>query len=70
LISADIVPSAREEHASSPSSSETSMEKENRLFGESYSSKEETRSVKDRYEYYKSVRSIGLPVSRQFPIFD
>jgi hypothetical protein len=37
LISADIVPSAREELASSPSSSETSMAKENKLFGESCS---------------------------------
>jgi hypothetical protein len=37
LISADIVPSAREELVSSPSSSETSMAKENRLFGESCS---------------------------------
>jgi hypothetical protein len=32
--------------------------------------KEEKRSVKDRYEYYKSARSVGLLVSRQFPIFD
>jgi hypothetical protein len=37
LISADIVPSAREELASSPSSSETSMAKENKLFGKSCS---------------------------------
>ena len=37
LVSADIVPSAREELVSSPSSSETSIAKENRLFGESCS---------------------------------
>jgi hypothetical protein len=37
LISADIVPSAREELASSSSSSETSVAKENRRFGESCS---------------------------------
>jgi hypothetical protein len=32
------------------------MAKENKLFGESYSWEEEKRSVKDRYEYYKSTR--------------
>jgi hypothetical protein len=37
LTSADIAPSASEELASSPSSSETSMAKENRLSGESCS---------------------------------
>jgi hypothetical protein len=70
LISTDIVPSAREELASSPSSSETSMAKENRLFGESCSGKEEKRLVKDKYKYYKLARSISLPVSRQFLAFD
>jgi hypothetical protein len=37
LISADVIPTAREELASSPSSSEISMAKENRLSGESCS---------------------------------
>jgi hypothetical protein len=37
LTSADIAPSASKELASSPSSSETSMAKENRLSGESCS---------------------------------
>jgi hypothetical protein len=37
LTSADIIPSASEELASSPSSSETSMAKVNKLFGESCS---------------------------------
>jgi len=37
LISADEITTAREELASSPSSSEISMAKENRLSGESYS---------------------------------
>jgi hypothetical protein len=37
LTSVDIAPSAREELASSPSSSEMSMAKENRLSGESCS---------------------------------
>jgi hypothetical protein len=44
------------------------MAKENKLFGESCSWEEEKESVKDRYEYYKSIRSIGLPVLRQFPV--
>jgi hypothetical protein len=44
------------------------MAKENKLFGESCSWKEEKKSIKDRYEYYKLTRSIGLPVSRQFPV--
>jgi len=37
LISADAIPSAIEELASLPSSSEMSMAKENRLSGESFS---------------------------------
>jgi hypothetical protein len=44
------------------------MAKENKLFGESCSWEGEKKLVKDRYEYYKSTRSIGLPVSRQFPV--
>jgi hypothetical protein len=46
------------------------MAKENRLFGESCFRKEEKRLVKDKYEYYKSARSISLPVSMQFFILD
>jgi hypothetical protein len=68
-MSTDITPSAREELASSPSSSETSIAKENKLSGKSYSCEEEKKSEilpKDRYGYYKSNRSIGLPASRQF----
>jgi hypothetical protein len=32
--------------------------------------KEEKGSVKDKYEYYKSAKSVGLLVSRQFLVFD
>jgi hypothetical protein len=42
--------------------------KENKLLGETCSWEEERKSVKDRYEYYKSTRSIGLPASRRFPV--
>jgi hypothetical protein len=44
--------------------------KENKLLGESCSWREKRKSEilpKDRYEYYKSTGSIGLPASRQFP---
>jgi hypothetical protein len=44
-MSANIVPNAREELASSTSSSETSIAKENKLSGESYSCEE--KEVRD-----------------------
>jgi hypothetical protein len=46
-----------------------SIAKENKLLGESCSCEEERKSEilpKDRYGYYKSTRSIGLPASRRF----
>jgi hypothetical protein len=46
-MSADIVPNAKEELASSPSSSETSIAKENKLSGESCSCEE--KEVRDLY---------------------
>jgi hypothetical protein len=52
---ADIVPNAREELASSPSSSETSIAKENKLSGESCSCEERKLEIlsEDRCGYYK-----------------
>jgi hypothetical protein len=54
-VSDDIVPNAREELASSPSSSETSIAKENKLSGEScsYEIKRIRNPVYDIWGYNK-----------------
>ena len=68
LVSADIVPSPREELVSSPSSSKRQWQRKIGCLGSLVPEKKKKRSVKDKYECYKSTRSIGLPVSRQFPV--
>jgi hypothetical protein len=48
-----------------------SIAKENKLLGESCSWEEKRKSEilpKDKFEYYRSTRSIGLPASRRFPV--
>jgi hypothetical protein len=48
-----------------------SIAKENKILGESCSWGEKRKSEilpMDRYEYYKSTRSIGLPALRRFPV--
>ena len=67
LISVDAIPSVIEELASSPSSSDMSMAKENKLSGESCSWKKKKISYpKLSFDNAKSDRSDDLLVSRQF----
>jgi hypothetical protein len=65
LISADVIPTAVEEHASSPSSSEISIAKENRLSGECCSWKRKKMSYpKLSIDNTKSDKSGDLLASR------